>query len=676
MSAAEPGKTDLFDAPEDAAKLIKQPSDAKSGLQTNGDVLEARQVLVIEHEDGRSDALRARLPEWMAVVEWDALAILQDEIDWPILYAKKCILWPTEDEDATGFSRKIALALAENAERLEIVDIDRRPPRADENLMEWLMKDIKPFDYSIGDGSESEVAPVQSRQTNDQTGVIGVGSGEGSLKSEEEIQLPQFEPLAAIEPHPLIEFPVDAMGGMGVFVAALAEHTQTPPDLAGVCVLGFMAGAVSRKYQVDAGWIEEVALYFACVAPPGSRKSEVWKQASKPIVDHEMDLHASTNEEVTRNRQRLKLLEKRCGKIEAEYAKSESDQEREDAEREAMKVQREIAEVNAGLLNPPRLVVADITPEKLASLVEQNQERMILASAEGGQIFDRMFRYSQHGEPNMDLMLSGHTGDRCSIDRQNAESIFLRRPVLTVVATVQPHVLDQLARNRSFEGRGLLARFAYSIPRDVRGYRDVRSGVPMDEDAARIYKKTLGRMIEIPHDPEQPRILRVEGQALSDFHDFAQWVENAQRDDGEFEDFRGWASKAAGLVLRIAGVLAIADQPRYPDITPEVMARAMRLGLYFSEHSKRAFEIMQGLSGDPRVDKIWRWVRNRSEAAGDDFTRQELWQGVGGGRIRLASDMNAPLDRLVEAGRIARRHIPNRGQTRVPQVWAVNPKAL
>jgi replicative DNA helicase len=288
-----------------------------------------------------------------------------------------------------------------------------------------------------------------------------------------------------------------------------------------------------------------------------------------------------------------------------------------------------------------------------------------------------MGRYSQNGEPNMDLMLSAWSGERCSIDRQNAAPIILKRPVLTVVAAIQLHTLETLATQKAFAGRGLTARFAYSIPRDVRGHRDVRSSVDLDRDAEDTYNQTLRRLLDHPHDRDRPRDLRVEGRALADFTRFREMMEAGQGEDGDFEEIKGWASKAPGLVLRIAGVLALAEAGRGRDaeISSVIMRRAIELGTYFADHSLRAFEIMGGNTGNPEVDKAWRWISGRQDAS-LDFTRSDLWQAVKNGRFRVAYDLTAPLDRLVRAGRIARRPVPKTRAGRPPQVWAVNPEAL
>ena len=66
---------------------------------------------------------------------------------------------------------------------------------------------------------------------------------------------------------------------------------------------------------------------------------------------------------------------------------------------------------------PPRLIVDDASPEKIASLLCEQGGRLALFSAEGG-IFDILAgRYTSNGMANFDVFLKGHAGDPIRVDR-------------------------------------------------------------------------------------------------------------------------------------------------------------------------------------------------------------------------------------------------------------------
>jgi hypothetical protein len=488
----------------------------------------------------------------------------------------------------------------------------------------------------------------------------------------------EFEPLGSVDSKPLPEFPVSQLGGVGSFVTALSAHAQVAPDMAAVCVLGAMASTVARKFQVRLNHTEEISIYALVVSGPGTRKSSVFKEAIDPISKREAELKVSTREAIITNEQEIKILEARAKHLEKTAAKAKDEVERVSLTSELRKVAVDLKDAQGKLLHAPRLTAGDITPERLGTLASQNEERMMIASAEGAQIFDRTFRYGASNEPNVDLILSGHCGDRCLIDRASdgGSTLILERPVLTIMGTIQEHVVRSFRDQAAFAGRGLLDRICFALPPDNRGNRDVRKAVPLDPAAVRLYFDVMNVMLDIPHDRDNPQVLQIEGDAAEVYLDFAQWAEDAQAEDGEFEEMRGWASKSAGLVMRIAGVLAVADQPHAPEITAEVMSRACEIGWYFAKHAKRAFALMHEDEADQIVAKIWRWISSRNEPLAG-FTRTELWCGVKNGRIQMAKDLDAPLDRLIRAGRIARRTQPAKlGAGPKAQVFAVNPEAL
>ena len=80
-------------------------------------------------------------------------------------------------------------------------------------------------------------------------------------------------------------------------------------------------------------------------------------------------------------------------------------------------------------------------------------------------MFDQMAgRYNQAAGPNLGVYLKGHAGDLLKVDRRGRPPEYVERPCLTIGLAVQPEVLRGLAGRPGFGGRGLLARFLYSLP--------------------------------------------------------------------------------------------------------------------------------------------------------------------------------------------------------------------
>ena len=74
-------------------------------------------------------------------------------------------------------------------------------------------------------------------------------------------------------------FPVDALPSwVADQVAAIAEFTQTPPDLAGCVALAALSTAAGGRATVEIrpGWREPLNIFTAVAMPPGSHKSAVF----------------------------------------------------------------------------------------------------------------------------------------------------------------------------------------------------------------------------------------------------------------------------------------------------------------------------------------------------------------------------------------------------------------
>src|SRR4030095_11059617 len=102
--------------------------------------------------------------------------------------------------------------------------------------------------------------------------------------------------------------------------------------------------------------------------------------------------------------------------------------------------------------------------------------RIALLSPEGD-VFDQMAgRYNQAAGPNLGVYLKGHAGDLLKVDRRGRPPEFVERPCLTIGLAVQPEVLRGVAGGPGCSGRGLLARFLYSLPESLVGRR--QAGAP------------------------------------------------------------------------------------------------------------------------------------------------------------------------------------------------------
>ena len=472
-------------------------------------------------------------------------------------------------------------------------------------------------------------------------------------------------PLSAVSDLPA--FPVKSLPDWGAaMVEAVAESTQTPHDLAGVVYLGVLAAAAGGRAEVEVqpGWREPVNLYAAPAMPPGSRKSAVFREMTAPLLDAERALQEAARTDISESVIALEIAQEQARRAVADAAKKSSDHPAADeckANAIAAKMQAEAVKVPAW----PRLVADDATPEALTTLLCEQGGRMAVLSAEGD-LFDIMSgRYSRDGQaPNLGVFLKGHAGDLLLVDRKGREPERIETPALTIVVTIQPQVLLDIARRPVLRGRGLLARILYCLPPDTVGYRRVEvETVP--EDVRTAWHRQVKALALSLADWTDPAVLMLTPEARKLLAEYQEEIEPRLRaSGGDLAELRDWASKLAGAAVRLAALLHLAahlaDGYQRP-VDADTMERAVELGRYFTDHARAAFRQM-GM--DPLIadaQTLLAWIK-RSEAAG--FSKRDLFNGVRSSRFQKAADIDESLAVLVDHGYVRLAEPPsstNRG---------------
>ena len=232
--------------------------------------------------------------------------------------------------------------------------------------------------------------------------------------------------------------------------------------------LGMLATATQGRYtlQVTPDWTEPLCVYAVAVANPGERKSSVIAALTRPAAEYETERREAEAADVARSKARASALEKAHQAAESRFAsgKGSSLEDVLNAAQEAEQAQSEIK-------YPYRLLVDDITPERLVDLMAQQGGCVTVVSAEGG-IFDAMAgRYDK--TTNIDAYLKAHAGDTLTVDRIGRPPNHIPSPRLSMLLTVQPDVLQGLMGNNTFRGRGLCGRFLYAICKSKVGHREI-----------------------------------------------------------------------------------------------------------------------------------------------------------------------------------------------------------
>jgi replicative DNA helicase len=453
-------------------------------------------------------------------------------------------------------------------------------------------------------------------------------------------------------------FPVEVLPPwLGQYVTAVATATQTLPDLGGMLALATLAAACAGTVEIHPrpGWREPLCLFVAVGMDAGARKSGVFTALTSPLVDFERDQAAAALPAITEQATLRRIAEQAAAHAEQAASKASSEQA-DDKKAEAVARAAEAANLVVPPL--PRWLVDDATPEALAGLLAAHG-RIALLSPEGD-VFDQMAgRYNPTAGPNLGVYLKGHAGDLLKVDRRGRAPEYVERPCLTIGITVQPEVLRGLAERPGFRGRGLLARFLYSLPASLVGRR--QPGAPpvppalTDRYATELH--TLAASLTTPASlaGDGPTVLTLDPAAGELLLDFERRLEpRLDRGTGDLAHLADWAAKLTGATCRLAGLLHLASHLRdgwARPVSADTLDGAIRLAGYLVEHALAVFDLM---GADPRVDDA-RWLLDWIHRTGQQqFTRRDAHIAAPRGRFRKATDLDPPLSLLQEHGYLRR----------------------
>jgi hypothetical protein len=452
-------------------------------------------------------------------------------------------------------------------------------------------------------------------------------------------------------------FPVDALPGwVADQVAAVAEFTQTPPDLAGCIALAALSTAAGGRaiVEIRPGWREPLNIFTAVAMPPGSRKSAVFAAMTAPLLEAERQL-------VDRTRPQLieADLARRTAQRDAErYATNAANSTNPQARAEALAMATDAALAADTMTVPalPRLIADDVTPEAAASLLAEQGGRLAVLSAEGG-IFGTLAGRYAGGMPSLEVFLKGHAGDLLRVDRKGRPAEHIPRPALTLGLALQPDVLRDIAHIAGFRGRGLLARILYSLPENTVGHRRIGAPVVPPQVKA-VYGRHLRSLVLTLAGRSEPAILALTAAADTRMLALEAALEPRLAEHGELGHIADWASKLNGAIARLAGLLHLAIHLRDGWAVPigtSAVDNAAALGDYYLTHALAVFDHM---GADPTVEDaraILDWMNrcNRSR-----FTRRELFRGVSSTRFRKVTDLDRPLNLLEQHDYIRRGAAP------------------
>lgn len=451
-------------------------------------------------------------------------------------------------------------------------------------------------------------------------------------------------------------FPVKSLPtAIAAMVEDVAEATQTDAAMAGTSAITAISACTGghAEIEVRSGWREPLNIFAATVAHPGERKSAVQQVMSSPLLDVEEELAAAglaARDEALVQKQ-IAIMAAEKSKLAAAKVSGTDQWAKQMADAQGAQAMADSITVPA----IPRFIADDITPEAAGSILAEQGGRLAIISAEGG-LFDIIAgRYTV--ALNMDVWLKGHAGDPLKIDRKGRPPEYIRKPALTLGLMIQPTVLDQIAANKQFRGRGLLARFLYGFPESKVGRRLI-AAKPVDPAVRQAYDAAITTLATgMSKWSEDRAVLTLTANAQTAIQAIETAVEPTLAGDGELAALADWGAKYVGAIARLAGIIHLADLgpekgPRTA-VTAETIQAAYQLGEYYRACAIKAFTVMGAdqISADAEYLLARINVLDVEEVSERDMQRAAK-------RFKSREVMLPALDRLLDYGWLTPLPVP------------------
>lgn len=603
-----------------------------------------------------------RLPELLAAAEGETVYIVEGEKDcdrlrsmgliattnaggagkWREEYSehlrgRRIVILPDNDDPGRKHAEQVAQSIAGIAASVRILALPGLPPKGD--VSDWL---------DAGGTVEQLCALVEAARE----------------LSPAEQPWPEIAPFDALA---LPDFPTHALPDvLRAWVEAESHATQTPADLAALLALSACSACIARRVAVEPrpGWREPVNLFTTVLLEPGNRKSAVFADATKPLREWEAELAEAERPVVARAQSVRRQDEGRLRKLE----KTAAEKGDAEAQRQAGNLAADLAQQSEPAL--PRLIVDDATAEKLGMMLAEQGGRIASMSPEGG-VFDLMAGlYSKSGIPQFGVYLMGHSGDDLITDRVSRKSVRVERPALTCAYAIQPAVIEGLAENAAFRGRGLLARFLYAAPQSWIGERKI-APAPVSDATREAFRRTARALAEVKGET----VLQLSAGASALLRDWETEIEAMLGDGGQMEIMRDWGAKLAGATLRLAAVLHCVAHGLGGRIEGPTIAAAVEIARYLIPHAEAVLNMMLATeeTADDDARYVLRWIKRHGRR---EFTKSEA-QHHGKRRFPKAEDIDPVLAELTRRGFIRPKPAEATGPGRPPSpAYEVNPLAF
>ena len=392
---------------------------------------------------------------------------------------------------------------------------------------------------------------------------------------------PDWQLPAPLQGPPPMEFkPQWLPGFLSDYAMAVSNSLQMDLGLVSVGILSVLALCLSGKYEIQGkpGYYENLNIYTLLCAPPGCRKSGLFRELLDCVFQYETLENAGRQILIAESQSERAILEGTLKTLQASASKDPSKQS------EAIKKASELCQFKD--VKQLRLTCDDVTPECLVSLLSEQGGKIGLFSSEGG-LFTNLGRYSN--APSYDVYLKGHAADFLRVTRIGRQEDVVNKPLLTVALGVQPSIIQEIIQDKKAVGLGLLARFFMVFPEKSGLGSRIFDSPAIPQELREKYQSYIWELLKKQVNP--PAVIQLSDAAKKELEAYFNLIEGILGEENQ-EALQSFISKLVGLSLRVCGILHSAKNPTAPEDTEvdaETMGKAIWIGNYALSHARKIY---------------------------------------------------------------------------------------
>lgn len=433
-----------------------------------------------------------------------------------------------------------------------------------------------------------------------------------------------------------ISFPVDVLPtSLQDFVLAASDALGCDPAFVAIPSLVAVGAAIgtSQYVAIKDSWFEPAVFWAAIVADPSSLKSPALDAAIEPLRSIQKELSLDFDQSMSRWR----------------FAAAEFHDTRYSRNKSAGNGQ---AAMPPDKPIPGKLLVNDITIERLAQVMWQNPHGVCLCRDELSGWFSSFSRYGESKGPGADLSqwLEIWRAKSIIVDRKGGDppSFYIERAACSVVGTIQPRVLAKILGEANFDN-GLASRLLLSMPpRKAKVWTE--KVIP--PDCYNTYNNIIkylylaSNTIRDQYTTKQKQVNFSKSGKAAWIDFYTEWAENQT---GAIGDRAHALAKLEAYCARFCLLIACYEKAgnefRDDDITEGHVHRAAELVKWFAGEMDRVYSMVRKPAEKSVRDQLVEFIR----ANGGQITARRLMR-ANKSRYPKKEDAMRPMNSLVDQG--------------------------